>query len=74
MEINLKGINFFVDPSHNKHFWNDLKNWEQNDLEFVINKLGISSFDSLIPGGRYHDRRDFMNFQSLNRDDLGTSN
>ena len=38
MEINLKGINFFVDPSHNKHFWNDLKNWEQNDLEFVINK------------------------------------
>ena len=46
------------------------KNISKKALEFVINKLGISSFDSLIPGGRYHDRRDYMNFPSLNRDDL----
>ena len=46
------------------------KNISKKALKFVINKLGISSFDSLIPGGRYHDRRDYMNFPSLNRDDL----
>ena len=39
-------------------------------LTFVKNKLGISSNDSLIPGGRYHHRRDYMNFPSLNRQDL----
>ncbi|MDC1216541.1 polyphosphate kinase 1 [Flavobacteriaceae bacterium] len=32
--------------------------------------MGIDSTDSLIPGGRYHNRKDFMNFPQLNRNDL----
>ena len=39
-------------------------------LELIINKLGIDSKDSLIPGGRYHNRRDYMDFPSLGRNDL----
>ena len=39
-------------------------------LELIINKLGIDSKDSLIPGGRYHNRRDYMDFPSLGRTDL----
>ena len=30
----------------------------------------IDSTDSLIPGGRYHHRRDYMNFPKLNRPEL----
>ena len=32
--------------------------------------LGVGEDDSLIPGGRYHYRRDYMNFPQLNRKDL----
>ena len=39
-------------------------------LTFIIKKLKIESTDSLIPGGKYHHRRDYMNFPSLNRSDL----
>ena len=39
-------------------------------LQFIMNKLGISSTDSLIPGGKYHHKRDYMNFPSLDRNDL----
>ena len=39
-------------------------------LAVVMKKLGVASTDSLIPGGRYHHRRDYMNFPSLNRKDL----
>lgn len=39
-------------------------------LAVVMRKLGVASTDSLIPGGRYHHRRDYMNFPSLNRKDL----
>ncbi len=39
-------------------------------LEFVVRKLNIDSRDSLIPGGKYHHRRDYMNFPSLDRPDL----
>ncbi len=39
-------------------------------LAVVMRKLGVASSDSLIPGGRYHHRRDYMNFPSLNRKDL----
>ena len=43
-------------------------------LEFVVRKLNIDSRDSLIPGGKYHHRRDYMNFPSLDRPDLLYSN
>ena len=39
-------------------------------LSFVMDKLNIDSTDSLIPGGKYHQRRDYMNFPSLDRPDL----
>ena len=39
-------------------------------LGFVIEKLNIDSTDSLIPGGKYHQRRDYMDFPSLDRQDL----
>lgn len=39
-------------------------------LSFVMEKLNIDSTDSLIPGGKYHQRRDYMNFPSLDRPDL----
>ena len=32
--------------------------------------MKISTRDSLIPGGRYHNRRDYMGFPSLGRNDL----
>ena len=39
-------------------------------LRILMKKLLIDSTDSLIPGGRYHHRRDYMNFPRLNRPDL----
>ena len=42
----------------------------EKTLDVVMRKLGVSSSDSLIPGARYHHRRDYMKFPSLNRKDL----
>ncbi|MEC8884428.1 MAG: polyphosphate kinase 1, partial [Bacteroidota bacterium] len=39
-------------------------------LAFLLNKLGIENTDSIIPGGRYHNRKDYMDFPSLGRTDL----
>ncbi len=39
-------------------------------LEYLMAKMGIDSKDSVIPGGRYHNRRDYMGFPSLGRTDL----
>lgn len=39
-------------------------------LEYLMSKMGIDSKDSVIPGGRYHNRRDYMGFPSLGRHDL----
>ena len=39
-------------------------------LNLIMKKLGIGTTDSLIPGGKYHHRRDYMNFPSLDRKDL----
>lgn len=46
------------------------KTIDSTTLEIVMRNLGVASTDSLIPGGRYHHRRDYMNFPSLNRKDL----
>ncbi|WP_166537043.1 polyphosphate kinase 1 [Flavobacterium ichthyis] len=43
---------------------------EKDTLKFFLNKMGIDSTDSIIPGGRYHNRRDYMDFPSLGRTDL----
>ena len=39
-------------------------------LSYLMDKMKIESTDSIIPGGRYHNRRDYMDFPSLGRTDL----
>ncbi|MCH9659492.1 MAG: polyphosphate kinase 1 [Bacteroidetes bacterium] len=46
------------------------KSIDTETLEFLMAKMGIDSTDSIIPGGRYHNRRDYMKFPSLGRKDL----
>ncbi|MAX79622.1 MAG: polyphosphate kinase 1 [Crocinitomicaceae bacterium] len=42
-----------------------------NDLlKFMKNKLELDSDDNLIPGGRYHNSKDFMAFPNLGRAEL----
>ncbi|AFU67385.1 polyphosphate kinase Ppk [Psychroflexus torquis ATCC 700755] len=41
------------------------KEIEQDTLDFLLNKMEIETTDSLIPGGKYHNRRDYMNFPDL---------
>lgn len=45
-------------------------NIEQDTLQYLMRKMEIGATDSIIPGGRYHNRRDYMNFPSLGREDL----
>lgn len=42
----------------------------KDTLNFLFEKMGIVETDSIIPGGRYHNRRDYMNFPSMGRRDL----
>tara|TARA_R110002049_G_scaffold8479_7_gene46019 strand:+ start:592 stop:2682 length:2091 start_codon:yes stop_codon:yes gene_type:complete len=46
------------------------KSIDKTTLKFLMNKMGIDTTDSIIPGGRYHNRRDYMGFPSLGRTDL----
>ncbi|RLJ60967.1 polyphosphate kinase [Lacinutrix venerupis] len=46
------------------------KTIDKQTLSFLMAKMGIESSDSIIPGGRYHNRRDYMGFPSLGRTDL----
>ena len=46
------------------------KHIEKDTLKFFLSKMGIDASDSIIPGGRYHNRRDYMNFPNLGRFDL----
>ena len=39
-------------------------------LSFLCDKLKISNYDSLIPGGRYHNFKDFIGFPNVGRDYL----
>ena len=39
-------------------------------LSFIMKKLKLNPKGSIIPGGRYHHRRDYMKFPSLDRLDL----
>jgi polyphosphate kinase len=43
---------------------------EDDTLAFFLYKMKIVSTDSIIPGGRYHNRRDYMNFPKMGRSDL----
>ena len=46
------------------------KKIEPDMLDLLLDKFQIGSRDSIIPGGRYHNRRDYMKFPSLGRTDL----
>ena len=46
------------------------KTIDADTLEYLMSKMGIDQTDSIIPGGRYHNRRDYMGFPSLGRQDL----
>ena len=43
---------------------------EKDTLDYFLTHMNIASSDSIIPGGRYHNRRDYMNFPNLGRYDL----
>jgi polyphosphate kinase len=43
---------------------------DKDTLQFFLDKMSIVATDSIIPGGRYHNRRDYMNFPNLGRFDL----
>ncbi len=42
----------------------------KDTLRFFLANMGIDASDSIIPGGRYHNRRDYMDFPNLGRFDL----
>ena len=45
------------------------KEIDPNTLEFLLEKMNINSeIDSVIPGGKYHNKKDYMNFPILNND------
>ncbi|TXN36175.1 polyphosphate kinase 1 [Flagellimonas hymeniacidonis] len=46
------------------------KGIDKDTLQFLKEKMNIVDTDSVIPGGRYHNRRDYMGFPSLGRQDL----
>ena len=46
------------------------KSIDKKTLHFLLQKMGIDKTDSIIPGGRYHNRRDYMDFPRLGRPDL----
>lgn len=45
-------------------------NIDQDTLQYLMSKMGIDATDSIIPGGRYHNRRDYMNFPRLGSEEL----
>lgn len=46
------------------------KSIDHDTLHFFLTRMNIDSTDSIIPGGRYHNRRDYINFPNLGRYDL----
>jgi len=46
------------------------KHIEKETLNYLLKRLGVENTDSIIPGGRYHNKKDYMSFPSLGREDL----
>jgi len=45
------------------------KEIDPNTLKFLLEKMNINAeIDSVIPGGKYHNKKDYMNFPILNND------
>ena len=44
---------------------------KKETLDFLLDKLNFdNNTDSIIPGGKYHNRRDYMSFPSMNQNKL----
>jgi polyphosphate kinase len=43
---------------------------DKDTIDLIMSKLEIDDMDSIIPSGRYHNRRDYLKFPSLGRKDL----
>lgn len=43
---------------------------DADTLDYFLTHMHIDATDSIIPGGRYHNRRDYMGFPNLGRHDL----
>ncbi|MEN9488712.1 MAG: Polyphosphate kinase [Bacteroidota bacterium] len=43
---------------------------DKDTLKFFLRNMMINTKESIIPGGRYHNRRDYMDFPNLGRYDL----
>lgn len=41
------------------------KEIDSETLDFLLKKMGVVDTDSIIPGGRYHNRRDYMDFPDV---------
>ncbi len=39
-------------------------------LDMLVNELGISNVDAIVPGGRYHNFKDFIGFPNVGREYL----
>lgn len=39
-------------------------------LNYLLERIGISNYDAVIPGGRYHNFRDFIGFPNIGRNYL----
>ena len=39
-------------------------------LQFLMNRMDLDSYDSLIPGGRYHNKKDYIGFPNLGDNSL----
>ncbi|MDR0230324.1 MAG: polyphosphate kinase 1 [Flavobacteriaceae bacterium] len=46
------------------------KEMDTEMLQFLLKSVELELSDSIIPAGRYHNRRDYMNFPTLGRKDL----
>lgn len=42
----------------------------EDTLKFITKKLHIDDYDSINPGGKYHNKRDLMNFPNMHKNDL----
>ena len=50
MRINLKGLNFLVEPNNHQEFWNNFSIWEQKDLNFVIESFLVDLSQKTVFG------------------------
>jgi polyphosphate kinase len=46
------------------------ENFDEDLLQFILKKINLQKEEFLVPGGRYHNFKDFINFPKLGRREL----